>query len=169
MRLIDAVGQILEIEIVGYQFPDEASRIATRERARQAGMSGALAPRNRHDNNWLFIRGRLETLRGTWDFLEPCLETGEARELAGWLRAAASSDSLGTLGFTEPVIEFESATPDKNQADVKVVVNFALEGRPPWSTAERFDQAPVEFVFSRGALAHAAEELERELLIYPER
>jgi hypothetical protein len=33
MRLIDAVGQILDIEIVGYQFPDEASRVAARERA----------------------------------------------------------------------------------------------------------------------------------------
>lgn len=39
MRLTDLAGQILELEIVGYQFSDESSREATRERAAKHGVT----------------------------------------------------------------------------------------------------------------------------------
>lgn len=169
MRISDVRAQILELEIVGYQFPDEASRLASRERAKVAGIQAALVPRNKHDDNWLMVRGYVETDRGRWDFLEPCLDTWEAQELVGWLRGASSGERRGTLGFTEPVLEFATATPEPGGRTVKVVANFGLEGRPPWVSSETFEQSPVEFVFTTEALAEAALTLERELASYPVR
>jgi hypothetical protein len=170
MRLTSPTGDVLGLTIAGYQFPDEHSREAARERANKAGISGgSLAPRNPHDDNWLMIRGRVEAPLGSWDFLEPCLETWEVRELVGWLRAASRGEARGTLGFLEPVIEFESATPTSGGSAMKVVVNFRLEGRPPWVAHGTDDGAPVDFLFSLADLDEAASELERELAQYPER
>jgi hypothetical protein len=168
MRLTDVAGQVIELEVVGYEFPDDASKQAARERARQGGIIGTVVGRDRNDDNWLVIRGHVETARGAWDFLAPCLETWEARELCDWLQVVSSGQPRGAINFLEPNIAFESATPEPDRGRVRVVANFALESRPPWSERFDFDEL-IEFVFTESELRTGASSLSQSLNRFPER
>ena len=168
MRLVDAAGQVLELEIVGYQFPDSESIAKSRAKAVAGGLS---ADRISYDTdaNWLLVRGEIETKRGSWKFRDPCLETREARSLCAWLQRAATGEPSGDLDFTEPNIAFEAPSAPTSGVSVRVTVKFALEARPPWSPRDDFEQSPVEFEFRPADLVQAAADLSAELAKYPER
>ena len=168
MRLTDIAGQVIELEVAGYQFPDDASTRAARERARRAGITGTVVGRDKHDDNWLMIRGRVETPKGAWDFLDPSLETWEARELARWFQAASSGLPCGPINFTEPNIAFKSATPEPDPGRMRLVANFALESRPPWTERDDFDEL-IEFVFTKEELRAGANSFAENLDRFPER
>ncbi len=168
MRLTDIAGQVIELEVAGYQFPDDLSRQAARDRARRARITGTVVGRDRHDDNWLMIRGHVETAKGAWNFLDPCLETWEARQLCGWLQAAFTGQPCGPISFTEPNIAFKSATPELDPGRIRLVANFALESRPPWIERENFDEV-IEFVFTKEELRAGARALAENLDRFPER
>ncbi|WP_443046355.1 WapI family immunity protein [Streptomyces sp. NBC_00335] len=90
---------------------------------------------NPFDGNWLVISGAVTTSEGSWAFADPCLLTGEAREISAWLRAAAAGrvavtglDAEGELSpdlwFTEPVLAFSLA--DRTEGSV------LLRSTSPW-------------------------------------
>ncbi|MGW4383942.1 WapI family immunity protein [Kitasatospora sp. NPDC004531] len=65
---------------------DHASAVELRPLRYQFPAAG----RDEFDDNWLVIGGKVTTPDGSWSFADPCLLVGEARELGGWLRAAAA-------------------------------------------------------------------------------
>lgn len=168
MRLADLSGQILELEILGYQFPDEQSFDATRAIAASMGISrDVVVHDHQFDDNWLIIRGHVEIPRGSWDFKAPCLLTWEVKELCGWFRAATEGQACGPMSFLEPNLSFELSEP-MPEGNVRIVATFALEARPPWVTLDDFE-ASVEFQFHLADVLRAAEELSLNLNEYPER
>jgi hypothetical protein len=168
MKLTDRAGQVLQLEIVGYQFPDAASKELARKQATALRLRTSNEP-FRWDENWLIVKGRVDTSRGSWSFREPCLVTWEARSLASWLQRVASGETPGALGFTEPNLAFGLA-PIQPVGDLRrVIVSFALEARPPWSSAETFEESPVAFDFVGAEIARAAADLTEQLATYPER
>ncbi|MDX9910378.1 MAG: hypothetical protein RBS39_00960 [Phycisphaerales bacterium] len=63
-----------------------------------------------YDSNWLVIEGRVESERGDWTFVDPCLLTRELESLISWLRALATPLS-SEIGFTEPLLRFTIPDP----------------------------------------------------------
>jgi hypothetical protein len=167
MRLVGSEGQVLQLALDGYQFPGEAQRADTANRAAKAGLI-AIKRGDPHDDNWLFVRGRVETTNGSWEFRDPCLLTWEARELADWLRRASHRQVCRNLGFLEPNLAFDLAEPAAGEW-IRLVVSFGWEARPPWVTRDVYEHTPVDFKFLGSDLAAAALELDANLAEYPER
>src|SRR4030095_16094551 len=73
------------------------------------------------DDQWLVIDGHVILGDRAWSFTHPCLELGEAYDLARWLQAAADgnlqpapapqspADDRPQLGFVEPLLGFSLA------------------------------------------------------------
>ncbi|MFB7739251.1 hypothetical protein ACFC08_33725 [Streptomyces sp. NPDC056112] len=134
-----------------------------------------------YDDNWLVISGSVRTPDGSWSFAEPCLLTGEARQVAAWLRAVAAGtvavtgpDANGELSpdtwFVEPVLAFSLA--DRNDARVVLRVHLSLEGAPPWQQgddAADLYQYVVEVHLDTAALLHAADQWDLALTSFPTR
>jgi hypothetical protein len=81
MELRDVGGtRFVSLEPVGYQF---------------SAMSGDV-----YDDNWLDIRGRVQSDNESWKFLDPCLLVDEAAALGRWLQLAA-------LGKVAPMVPDE--------------------------------------------------------------
>jgi hypothetical protein len=155
MHLEGDGGRLLDLSIVGYQFPSKSS-----------GTLGF-----DHDANWLVVNGRVSDGTRSWSFQDPCLLTTEARELVAWLEAVADGWlELDTIDFTEPNLEFARVSAP---ADPPVIhVTFRLEAWPPWwnhVTEDDWDGVWLEFDSSREALAAAANDLKNEVHRYPER
>ncbi|MGW2898951.1 WapI family immunity protein [Streptomyces sp. NPDC001212] len=134
-----------------------------------------------YDDDWLVISGSVRTPDGSWSFAEPCLLTGEARQVAAWLRAVAAGtlavtgpDANGELSpdtwFVEPVLAFSLA--DRNDARVVLRVHPSLEGAPPWQQgddAADLYQYVVEVHLDTAALLHAADQWDLALTSFPTR
>lgn len=126
MRLASTDGTVVELRPLRHQF----------------GLSStAPAPRGDWDANWLVVGGRVELPDGgTWSFTDPCLTTGEARELGSWLREVRSGrvvpttfdggDDEPALVFTEPDLAFGLA--GRGERSVTVRVHLSLGALPPW-------------------------------------
>ena len=65
-------GNELELRVVGYQFPDDDT--------------------DPWDSNWLLVSVRVVSPAGTWEVVDPCLTTWEAKHLVRWLVNAAARD-----------------------------------------------------------------------------
>ncbi|MGI8591401.1 MAG: WapI family immunity protein [Nakamurella sp.] len=96
MRLGAEGGDVLDLSVVGYQFPDEDD------------------PRKRY--SWHMVQGRVGTPTETWDFRWQALTCDESPRLAGWLRKVAAASVHGRalpeqgparIDFTEPNLVFE--------------------------------------------------------------
>jgi hypothetical protein len=135
-----------------------------------------------YDDNWLIIDGTVVTPEGSWSFTDPCLLTGEAREVAAWLRAVAAGtvtvtepDTEGELSpdtwFTEPVIAFSLA--DRSEGGTAVIrVHLSLEAAPPWQQGDAgadIYQYAVEVRMDPAALLHAADQWDLALASFPPR
>ncbi|MFJ5901670.1 hypothetical protein ACIQFZ_41445 [Streptomyces sp. NPDC093064] len=134
-----------------------------------------------YDDNWLVISVSVRTPDGSWSFADPCLLTGEARQVAAWLRAVAAGtvavtgpDADGELSpdtwFVEPVLAFSLA--DRNDARVVLRVHLSLEGAPPWQQgddAADLYQYVVEVHLDTAALLHAADQWDLALTSFPTR
>jgi hypothetical protein len=135
-----------------------------------------------YDDNWLVIDGTVVTSEGSWSFTDPCLLTGEAREVAAWLRAVAAGtvavtepDAEGELSpdtwFTEPVIAFSLA--DRSEGGTAVIrVHLSLEAAPPWQQGDAgadIYQYVVEVTMDPAALLHAADQWDLALASFPPR
>jgi len=134
-----------------------------------------------HDDNWLVIGGSVTTAEGSWSFADPSLLVHEARQLSGWLRAAAAGrvrpkgpDAEGLLSpdtrFVEPNLALSLAGRDGGETVVRV--HFSLEARPPWrpdEDGEGIHQYFVELRPDAAALLRAADEWDRALAAFPAR
>ena len=75
MRLGSDDGDVLDLSIVGYRFPD------------------AEDPQKRY--SWHMIQGRPHTTAQTWDFRWQALRCDESSRLVAWLRAVADATARG--------------------------------------------------------------------------
>lgn len=101
MRLQSLNGHFVDLHVAGYQFDSLVSKSSDPS----------------WDANWLMVRGHVWDGVQSWRFCEPCLTTGEAQELALWLRrpppsegSAAEAHREVTLDFIEPDLSFTRTT-----------------------------------------------------------
>jgi hypothetical protein len=151
MLLRGREGNELEVGIVGYQFPDEDT--------------------DPWDSNWLLVSLRVLAPEGSWDVVDPCLTTWEAKRLVSWLVLAATRDPGALpLAFTEPNLTVTARSRTSAPLRVHVRACFALELRPPWArTAAGSDDLCVDLDVERNDLARAAASLLGDLVKYPQR
>jgi len=144
-------GNELELGLVGYQFPKEE--------------------RDPWDSNWLLVSVRVLAAEGSWDVVDPCLTTWEAKRLVSYLIHAAAHDPAAVpLTFTEPnlVVTVRSRTSAPLRVHLRAC--FALELRPPWARmAAGSGNLCVDLDVERGDLARAAASLLSDLVQFPQR
>lgn len=131
----------VRLTIARYQFPDIA------------------------DDDWLIIDGVVRLSGREWRFRDPCLMTHEVARLADWLEACVRGDAERPYcGFIEPNLQFDLVDP------ATLRIGFALESAPPWAK-EVGDHGSVHgFNLPVGpALVEAAEDLRRQLGVFPPR
>lgn len=157
MRLGSDGGDVLELSIVGYQFPDAAD------------------PRKRY--SWHMVQGRARTTAKTWDFRWQALTCDESSRLVSWLRAVASAVARGcttpALGpgrawFTEPNLALEVDAIRDGLAVLRVELD--LEFRAPSNQDDPRAGVPtlLEISLSPQQLITAAAELESDISLYPD-
>jgi len=151
MLLVGREGNELQLAIVGYQFPDEE--------------------RDPWDSNWLLVSVRVLAPEGSWEVVDPCLTTWEAKRLVSWLvHAAARDPSSAPMSFTEPNLTMTARSRTSAPLRVHVQACFALELRPPWTrTVSGSDSLCVDLDVERGDLARAAASLLSDLVAFPQR
>ena len=151
MLLRGQEGNELELGLVGYQFPKEE--------------------RDPWDSNWLLVSVRVLAAEGSWDVVDPCLTTWEAKRLVSYLIHAAAHDPAAVpLTFTEPnlVVTVRSRTSAPLRVHLRAC--FALELRPPWARmAAGSGNLCVDLDVERGDLARAAASLLSDLVQFPQR
>jgi len=150
MLLVGREGNELELSIAGYQFPEEH--------------------RDPWDSNWLLVAVRLVAPQGSWEVVDPCLTTWEAKRLVSWLVHAAARDPAAVpMTFTEPNLTVTARARTSAPLRVHVRACLALELRPPWSTATGSDGLCVDLDVERGDLARAAASMLADLVRFPQR
>ncbi len=87
MRLLADDGTSLELNVVGYQFPQLVG-----------------VP---YDSNWLIIAGHVALGGREWKFRDPCLLTNEVLALAEWFEARSKASNDDEFGFIEPNLSFK--------------------------------------------------------------
>lgn len=124
----DTHGPSVELDVVGYQFPEIMSTQQPEDGRAAADW----------DANWLMIRGRVRAADGeTWGFDQPCLTTWEAAQLADWLEERVEphgglppgSELSHRLIFTEPNLGFAAVLGGGNH--VLLEVTLAHESQNP--------------------------------------
>jgi len=144
MLLRGSEGNELELTVVGYQFPAEE--------------------RDPWESNGLLVSVRVLAPEGSWEVVDPCLTTWEAKALVSWLVHAAAG---APVAFNEPNVT-ALARPVAGRVQVRAC--FALELRPPWAhTVAGTDNLCVDLDVDRADLARAASALHANLADYPQR
>ena len=169
MRLDGIAGGSLDLELVGYQFPKgpaSAGRMADSLRDPYDKLPIVYTP---DDDNWLVVRGRVESEGGAWTFREPCLQTWEAETLARWLEDVSQLRQPEAIAFTEPLLVFALAKTGQGHEIAKLIISFAHGARPPWSPPEAFETTPIYFDVRRQDLHRASVALLEELSEFPVR
>ena len=136
----------LELRILGYEFPHLSS--------------------DSMDSDWLLIRGVAKDGLAQWEFVSPCMTTGDAQSLVTFLDSASKDAGSGArVVFGEPNLQFEV----KATGQIRVI--FELEARPPWKppTFEDDDIYALDLDLSSAQLAQAAEQLAEQLKKFPSR
>ncbi|KMO93509.1 WapI family immunity protein [Streptomyces roseus] len=160
MLLSDHASSV-ELRLLRYQFPEVRG--------------------DSYDDNWLVVGGTVTAPEGSWSFADPCLLTGEAREVSGWLRAVAAGmvavtgpDAEGWLDpdtwFVEPVLAVSLA--DRSDSGAVIRMHLSLEAAPPWRQGDDgadIYQYVVEVRVDTAALIHAADQWDLALDSFPTR
>jgi hypothetical protein len=142
-------GNELELQIVDYQFPEVRN--------------------DPWDSNWLQVRVRLTAPEGSWEVVDPCLTTWEAKRLMAWLvNAAARDPAAAPMTFTEPNLTFTARAKPRSPKRVLLRACFALELRPPWAGGGDGELC-VDLDVSRADVARAAASLLKDLVRFPQR
>ncbi|MGX6608268.1 WapI family immunity protein [Micromonosporaceae bacterium Da 78-11] len=126
-------------------------------------------------DDWLVIAGEITTAEGrSWSFTDPCLTTGEAQDLAEWLRHQADTDPPPPIGmpapmqFTEPNIAFQRHSDSPPFLSLEVA--FSHESLPPWLPGSGLGRVyPMTLHVSADALSSAAAQWAAEIAAFPRR
>ena len=146
MELKNSNNEVVKLSILGYQFPE--------------------AVNDDYDSNWLRVHGEITHEKGSWEFVDACLLTYEAVDLANWLEELGKNKARKqNLGFIEPNLDFRLN--DK----ITLRLYFELESRPNWAP---WDGAGLEDLWIDSELdelsfCRAAKSLREELKQYPQR
>jgi hypothetical protein len=91
MRLVDEQGTSFDLEIAGYQFTSIDQGINSPSLTYS-------------DCNWLMVRGMivLPAPGKYWEFMNPCLNTAELKDLADWFAKISKCPIPRTIFFMEP-------------------------------------------------------------------
>lgn len=157
MRLGAEGGDVLNLSIVGYQFPD------------------ADDPQKRY--SWHMIQGRAGTASEAWNFRWQALTCDESPRLAAWLREVADASARGRAMpakgpgrtcFTEPNLAFEVES--NLHGSVVIRAELDLEFRAPSNKPNHYVGHPnvLHISTSIAQLAAAATDWESDLLLYPD-
>jgi hypothetical protein len=151
MRLRGREGNELALSLVGYQFPDETV--------------------DPWDSNCLLVSVRVVTPNGTWEVVDPCLTTWEARQVALWLSAVARGAMVRpTSTLSEPNLTARVGLDPLNPSRFQLRVCFELENRPPWApTVAGGRNLCVDLDVGAADLASAAASLRGDLARFPQR
>jgi hypothetical protein len=138
------------MSILGYQFPD--SKVDPWE------------------SNSLLVSVRVSSSNGTWEVIDPCLTTWEAKALATWLlRATAVGTAYGPSVFSEPNVTMTAARQPLEQDRFDLTVDLELEERPPWAPITEGGPLRVRLTVDTDQLLRAAKDLMTELARFPQR
>ena len=147
MKLQASNGNSFELRIVSYQFADTAGC--------------------EYDDNWLIIEINVAHPDGAWRARDPSMLTSEVATLSRWLRHHNQTyNKTQTCGFIEPNLEFRFSDDRETLS-----VYFYLESRPDW-IPDKYDfdgDVFVDFPLDEINLQNAADELDRQLVQFPER
>jgi hypothetical protein len=146
MKLQGDQGIALELEAVGYQFPE--------------AKGGYL--------DWLIIQGRAELPHGTWSFSRPCLAVLEVERLARWFEAIEEdSDLIRPATFIEPNLEFSYMS----LPPAAIQIRLTRECAPPWITEKikRSEGIVMSFPVGKINLPAIVSSLREWLARYPAR
>lgn len=112
MQLGSGDGNSVELEVLGYEFPQAHGRM------------------DRWDKNWLDIQGIVRVSGGrSWGFTHPCLTTFEAEQLGSWLRDIRIGETTSMLHFIEPLLEFQAESTPYGR--VKIEIGLSHEASRP--------------------------------------
>jgi hypothetical protein len=128
MKLQGDQGITLELDAVGYQFPEaKGSHL-----------------------DWLIIQGRVELPHGTWSFSCPCLTILEVERLTRWFEAIEEgSDLIRPATFIEPNLEFSYMS----LPPAAVQIRLTRECAPPWLTDKNQRSEGIVMSFSIGTIS----------------
>lgn len=144
MRLTNGNGDFLELSIDGYQFP--------------------INVHDKHDANWLMIRGSASLDGRHWTFRDPMYLTWEVAELISWLEKIERREVIREwCAGLEPNLEWQHTDGSK------IRIHFQLEARPPWSQSDTTSDPSVtiDFPSEAGQLRPFIEKLKAELARIP--
>lgn len=148
MQLAASNGNSLDLDIVGYAYPDST---------------------NEDDANWLTIRIAATNRRGSWQAHDPSLQTWEAEVLAEWLEVLSEGHRLADPDFLEANLIFNFV---EHVGDhIRLRIWFNNEFKPPWVTQHLCvaDDVSVDLSVPVADLEAAAESLRADLRRFPRR
>jgi hypothetical protein len=158
MQLISSDGYGIEIQAIGYQFPED--------------------PDERIRRSWLMIDGTANCAEGTWHFRWQALTPEEAVELSNWLRKAAAGEipapsaagphAAGHNGpyFTEPNLTLTLVGYQQQEAVLRIGLD--LEFSPPWRKHNRAgDPFVIQCSRSAADLLKAANDWDTQIAPFP--
>lgn len=141
-------NQIVELQILGYQFPE-------------------ITTPNDWDSNWTRVYLKVQSDKGNWETVDPSLTTGDVKEIVEWLRSLSKNQRVQykELSFTEPNLVFE--VKDETLDPKNIRVSFNLESSP--KSIDKEEDFFVDLKISNNVLETAAQELENDLRKIPPR
>lgn len=158
MRLGSGDGDILELIIEGYQFPD------------------AQSPQKRF--SWHMISGRATSSSESWTFRWQALACDESVQLGSWLLKVADRSAPNgrefesrahAICFTEPNLQFEAVTSVPSGSAV-ITVRLDLEFRAPNNRIRKMSGGPnvLKLHVTQEQMSAAACEWAANLAQYPD-
>jgi hypothetical protein len=138
MKLEGLNGELFELDIIGHEY---------------------LEP------SWLMVALHVvhRTL-GTWQAIDPCLQTFEVEQLAQWLENVAKGiESENHLYFLEPNLEFELVGKEENRS---IRVYLKLEARPEWAKNAGWKDVWIDLPIRPQELLHASKCLMESFLTH---
>jgi hypothetical protein len=147
MQFIGKDGQLVELRVLGYQFPTGTD--------------------HEWDKNWLRIYVNVKSEIGFWQTIDPSLTTWEVHKLIEWFNDLSRNNDVefAEMLFVEPNLSFEILEKSENLKTIQIKFNAESKLQSVDEDKEYF----VVFQFSNQELATIARDLNNELSKFPVR
>jgi hypothetical protein len=149
MRFENSEGESLELELVGYEFPDIID--------------------SKYDSNWLRVKITAVSKDGSWTATDSSLLTWEVARLISWFEQLSRDAAPGQrIDFIEPCLSMELVQANGEPA---IRIFFELALRPAWNPARvaGMEDVWLDFPLRQLDLGDARRSLEGQLARYPRR